>query len=819
MRRWSFTFLVLAVQLGSPNAAPAQNTSGIPVQTGSNWFVGTASGFVTPPSAAPILAVDSTSAGNFPEETTYCVITYQNRDGETPPSPQARVRTTGSTNVISAVPGDYNWLTGAAWYNVYCGTASGGPYYAQTPAKVSVAIANNGFTRSAGGVVTVTTSTREPFTKWQNITIGGASGCRTSPNGTQQVAATNFNPATSFTFNQAGTTEICGGSSATASYPTYAYTNANGVNGHDVVDSSGAAYNGVALISAYAASGVNPPSTNRAKIDPIQVAYNSARFTSSVTGKKGSLVLSDTSDYALTTELITGYDGPRIMGDHGPIDVSQAGTATGAGPRITCSWSGTLTGCVRVVGRGQTFQGLSIIASGVTNALMAGWGSPDMNSLTLDGVYLQTYSGNVGVGAFRAYHVKEAHQWRFKDVTMNGGQFDLYASNSVIGDLSFSMGRLNCGGSGEAITNAAGPGDTDHGTSFIGYKSVLSLQTEYVDTESCSSQQGTVDFGGGYLILGTGWSNSDGAHPSGTVAVYNFWDDNYSWGGATGGVKVSAGAALFGSNNAGATMKINAPFGSYVDGILDEGDYWNGSASNAGLDLSNQCIPLLVESGPLNGSGLVPDPNATSASGALIINVPTGCTGISSINAAGQTNTSGTIFPYTQFGHRIALLGSSGAMRCLDFNFNSTADTFNFLGGRNCGTTHWTDDTNGNVSVLGTLGFKGLAGSRGATFTGNFSGARTFSWPDASGTVSLVLVATSGSLGGRALTAGSCSSATVPIPGATSDMVTTASPSSDPGSGFYWLAFVSSPNTVIVRICAAVAGTPAATTYNVRVIQ
>ena len=37
--------------------------------------------------------------------------------------------------------------------------------------------------------------------------------------------------------------------------------------------------------------------------------------------------------------------------------------------------------------------------------------------------------------------------------------------------------------------------------------------------------------------------------------------------------------------------------------------------------------------------------------------------------------------------------------------------------------------------------------------------------------------------------------------------------------GATWEGFVSSPNTVTVKVCAPVAGTPAAAAYNVRVIQ
>jgi hypothetical protein len=84
-----------------------------------------------------------------------------------------------------------------------------------------------------------------------------------------------------------------------------------------------------------------------------------------------------------------------------------------------------------------------------------------------------------------------------------------------------------------------------------------------------------------------------------------------------------------------------------------------------------------------------------------------------------------------------------------------------------------------------------------------------------------VFTATSASIGGSALAAGACSSTTTTVTGATTSMMAQASPAggTDPGVGNYWQAFVSTTNQVTVRICATVAGTPTATTYNVRVFQ
>lgn len=83
-----------------------------------------------------------------------------------------------------------------------------------------------------------------------------------------------------------------------------------------------------------------------------------------------------------------------------------------------------------------------------------------------------------------------------------------------------------------------------------------------------------------------------------------------------------------------------------------------------------------------------------------------------------------------------------------------------------------------------------------------------------------VLSGTTGSIGGSPLTAGSCSTGTVTVTGATTSMAIQVTPVTFPGAGFDWnRAYVSGTNTVTVQVCADLAGTPTASTYNVRVLQ
>ncbi len=82
-----------------------------------------------------------------------------------------------------------------------------------------------------------------------------------------------------------------------------------------------------------------------------------------------------------------------------------------------------------------------------------------------------------------------------------------------------------------------------------------------------------------------------------------------------------------------------------------------------------------------------------------------------------------------------------------------------------------------------------------------------------------VLSGTTGSVGGSALAAGACTSGTATVTGAATSMAAAASPNTYPGDGIIWDGQVTSANTVTVKVCAIVALTPAASTYNVRVLQ
>jgi hypothetical protein len=83
----------------------------------------------------------------------------------------------------------------------------------------------------------------------------------------------------------------------------------------------------------------------------------------------------------------------------------------------------------------------------------------------------------------------------------------------------------------------------------------------------------------------------------------------------------------------------------------------------------------------------------------------------------------------------------------------------------------------------------------------------------------LPLAGATGSIGGGALALGTCATGTSSISGAQIGMTAYANPSTYPGDGMWWDAYVSAPGMVTVKVCAAVAGAPPASAYSVRVIQ
>jgi hypothetical protein len=141
-------------------------------------------------------------------------------------------------------------------------------------------------------------------------------------------------------------------------------------------------------------------------------------------------------------------------------------------------------------------------------------------------------------------------------------------------------------------------------------------------------------------------------------------------------------------------------------------------------------------------------------------------------------------------------------------------------------TFHTVKNSANQVLLASTLtGLHGASGTKvqysdGTGASGNLASFASDGSVTDSG-VKAYLSGASGSIGGSALAAGACASGTVAVANATTSMAVVATPATYPGDAFDWKAYVSAAGTVTVKVCTNLAGggTPAASTYNVRVVQ
>ncbi len=105
--------------------------------------VGTTSGLVTPPTAAPTL--NEEAGGSNSAQTVYIKYTLVNLNGETTGSSTANITTTGASKLVGvALAGSaLEWTTGAYGYRVYA-SSDNVNFYRQTCRNISVAAAADG---------------------------------------------------------------------------------------------------------------------------------------------------------------------------------------------------------------------------------------------------------------------------------------------------------------------------------------------------------------------------------------------------------------------------------------------------------------------------------------------------------------------------------------------------------------------------------------------------------------------------------------------------------------------------------------------------
>lgn len=188
----------------------------------------------------------------------------------------------------------------------------------------------------------------------------------------------------------------------------------------------------------------------------------------------------------------------------------------------------------------------------------------------------------------------------------------------------------------------------------------------------------------------------------------------------------------------------------------------------------------------------------------VAVNCPVGA------QVSSQSGTSYTILT-TDRGELVSLTNASAKSVTIP-QANTTGFTNNFIfsfeiSGGGAATFTATTSTITVNGLSAQSSFVALSGQQGTCFSDNTNYFCT---------VSGVARVTSSSIGGSPLAAGACSSTTATINGAAATMTAYASPTTYPGDDDYWKAYVSSSNTVTVKVCAVTGSTPTASTYNVR---
>jgi len=324
-----------------------------------------------------------------------------------------------------------------------------------------------------------------------------------------------------------------------------------------------------------------------------------------------------------------------------------------------------------------------------------------------------------------------------------------------------------------------------------------------------------------FATSGHGVTVSAPATPSGYIYMVPVFSDgliNHAFSVAAPGSQ-SAFATVFGSSPTqygGTSVSGNYSSGNCITVLSSGGSVtnlvMNANAANYcagwGMNITGGSGKLLtnvaITGNQVNLGGL----DYTVSTGGVTLNYVKGFTfNGNSIFGSGTLASGGMQLYINSNVTQGAVVGNyldTGSTSSSYLPLNVNTGSYNvFLGNainRNNGTgNQWSDSGTGNIFEAN---MQGSAGGGGFAF---------------SGTKTTVLTATTASLGGSALTAGQCVSNTTTVNGASTIMTATVTPNTYPGDGNYYFAYVSAANTVTTKVCAAVAGTPTASTYNIRV--
>lgn len=358
------------------------------------------------------------------------------------------------------------------------------------------------------------------------------------------------------------------------------------------------------IITSVAGSGSNPPASNTATIDAVQVAVNSARTISAlnVTAPKTVQLLSST--YTLTTPLILGR--VTLLG-HFP---SVNGVATDFATTIKCTWSDADEACVMALGREVILDRVNVRATGTTNAVMILSGDHSLNGIRFSNAEfsIPSASGST-VAALNVYHVKEAHDWIFWNLTLGGGRRGIWFRNANLGNGHWYFGRINCGTdtAAAAIEQDAGFTDIDRSANFN--PAAIAMTFHGVAVESAKGI--VVNWNGGFFGWVDGSQSADQVITAGTEAIFKFGSDATSNGSSHAGILIRD-SLVTGHANASATIKMASGASDYgaagTVNKFENGEITGSGGSSVAIDLNTQAISIYID----NVRQLNPDPAATS---------------------------------------------------------------------------------------------------------------------------------------------------------------------------------------------------------------
>jgi hypothetical protein len=812
--------------VSSPSTLSApQQGSTAPVQIGPHWYPPTSTTATCSVPAAPAVTTEtfSSGTGNFSSATTYYVkVTLYNRNGQTTASPAtAYTPASGSTNRMLVQLSDFSFRSGCYGYRVWVSSnGSSGTYY-PAQAWTLPAASISSWSRNAAGLVTVTTSASHGLIPGEYITISGAatgsSGTSINNGGSNPagwtLVAQQGSSLTTLFFFQPGKGADSAGSGGTG-------TVIAGLGS----DSFGHMAPGDFIVATVPTSGSAPPTTNTAAIDPDQAALNATCNYATNACAGGQLVVPQGS-ITKTTPLI-------VSGQETVVGVNTGGA--GGKSELNCAAMSDLNlGCIMVMGtaNGVRISGLDIEAS-CNGIMVTGWGPGFGSSNSFFTNNQITTTSLAGQCAPIRYHSGTWYEHHWDGNLLNGDLADVIFEGISGGVTTFANARWNAanlsasGLSTNGFLSVSGVTDPDRAALRAGFP----------------NGTGLTEFSNFYVEQGTGIQfecvnvacklrnvqGADSTAISGTPAIFRYGCDANSAGSNWGVGSViedsylaaaSGVAAAIQALPAGSCMVLTVR-GSLLGGNPNDIDFNNvggevnieDSTTHAWEGATIHKVVNATTTTRLNVKGTFADGTSDSGWAMHLFN---GGIRYVADNAYGSANDADLYFePYNYTGSRYGEFWFHG-------NPATAANLYRNCQFNNGATCTWLQN-DGATSLFNVNATNGANQINLCNPSSPANSKINLGCPlvDSTGaTVKGALTGTTASLGGSALSAGSCTSGTVSVTGATTSMAVSVSPAADPGAGFSWMGFVSSSGTVTVRLCAIAAGTPTATTYNVRVIQ